>query len=172
MLGMLTNIGGPLPSRRSILRAVPAFLIGFAAASARLAAQDASDVDAPRLGLKGYDPVAYFTTGRPTLGKEDLEFTWDEVRYRFASDEHREMFRGDPDRYVPQFAGSCAMGMSKGVKVEANPENWMISDGRLFVFYASDGPSRFEADAKTLTVSADNNWRILKDAAFGTKLSQ
>jgi hypothetical protein len=77
------------------------------------------------------------------LGREEFEYTWDEVRYRFASDQHMSMFRGDPDRYVPQFAGSCAIGMSKGHKVEANPENWLISDGHLFVVYAANGPSRF-----------------------------
>jgi hypothetical protein len=159
-------------SRRDVLRAAPAFLLGLAAASGRLTAQEESEADQPRLGLKGYDPVAYFTKGRPTLGKEQLEYTWDEVRYRFASEEHREMFSGDTDRYVPQFAGSCAMGMSKGVKVEANPENWMISDGRLFVFYPADGPTRFQSNAKTIAAAADNNWQVLKDAPFGTKLSQ
>lgn len=106
------------------------------------------------------------------LGKKEFEYTWDEARYRFASDQHLSMFRSDPDRYAPQFAGSCAMGMSKGVKVEANPENWLISDGRLFVFYPANGPTRFQSDAQAIAAAADRNWQLLKDASVGTSLGQ
>jgi YHS domain-containing protein len=169
---MPQRLEGSMITRRIVLWAAPAILLGLAATNGRLRAQNSGEVDQPRLGLKGYDPVAYFTKAKPILGREELEYSWDEVRYRFASNEHREMFRSDPDRYVPQFAGSCAMGMSKGVKVEANPENWMISEGRLFVFYPSDGPSRFQANAPTITAAADRNWQILRGATFGTRLSQ
>ncbi|OCP17937.1 MULTISPECIES: YHS domain-containing (seleno)protein [unclassified Ensifer] len=128
--------------------------------------------NAKRLALKGYDPVAYFTEGRPTLGKAEFEYTWDEVRYRFASEQHMSMFQGDPDRYAPQYAGSCAMGMSKGMKVEANPETWLISDGRLFVFRPSDGPTRFQANPQGIAAAADRNWEQLKDAPIGAAIPQ
>jgi hypothetical protein len=158
--------------RRDVLHMAAALLPGIAAVGGLLGAQDAGQAAEPRLALKGYDPVAYFTEGRPMLGKEEFEYAWDEVRYRFASDQHMSMFRGDPDRYAPQFAGSCAMGMSKGVKVEANPENWLISDGRLFVFYPADGPTRFHSDPQAIAAAADRNWRLLKAASFGTNLGQ
>jgi|SRR5688500_8508510 hypothetical protein len=157
--------------RRDFLHMAPPFLLGITALSGRLRAQDAGQAAEPRLALRGYDPVAYFTEGRPMLGKEEFEYTWDEVRYRFASSQNEAMFRADPDRYAPQFAGSCAMGMSKGHKVEANPENWLISDGRLFVFYAANGPTSFQSDTQ-VTASADSNWQLLKDASFGTSLGQ
>jgi len=123
-----------MAKRRDVLQVASALLLGIVAVGGSLGVQDAAQAAEPRLALKGYDPVAYFTQGRPMLGKKEFEYTWDEARYRFASDQHLSMFRSDPDRYAPQFAGSCTMGMSKGVKVEANPENWLISDGRLFVF--------------------------------------
>jgi hypothetical protein len=155
-----------LTRRDGLQVAIAALLLGTAGAGRPVWAQDSGQADAPRLALKGYDPVAYFTEGRPTLGKADFEYMWDEVRYRFASDQHMSMFRGDPDRYAPQFAGSCTMGMSRGVKVEANPENWLISDGRLFVFAASDGPVRFQADPQDTVAAANSNWKLLQDAPF------
>jgi YHS domain-containing protein len=158
--------------RRDFLHMATADLLGIATVGGFLGAQDAGQAAEPRLALKGYDPVAYFTEGRPVMGKQEFEYTWDEVRYRFASDQHKSMFRCDPDRYAPQFAGSCAMGMSKGVKVEANPENWLISDGRLFVFYPADGPARFQADREAIAAAADSKWQLLKDASFGTSLAQ
>ena len=41
-----------------------------------------------RLVLKGYDPVAYFTDGKPIQGKSEYEAVYDEARYRFASFQH------------------------------------------------------------------------------------
>ena len=94
-----------------------------------------------RLALKGYDPVAYFTDGKATPGEPQYEAAYDGMRYRFASAQHLEMFKADPDRYAPQFAGSCATGIAMGVKVEADPNNWQVVDGKLFVF---SGPSSAE----------------------------
>jgi len=131
-----------------------------------------SDGADSRLMLKGYDPVAYFTDGRPLVGRAEFQYTWDEARYRFASAQHMTLFRTDPDRYAPQFAGSCAMALSKGVKIEANPENWLISNGRLFVFAGSDGPEKFAADPDGRAAAAHANWQKLKDAPIGTRLVQ
>ena len=83
-----------------------------------------------RLALKGYDPVAYFTDGKPMPGNPQYETTYDGTRYRFASAQHLELFKADPDRYAPQFAGSCAAGIAMGVKVESDPEDWLIVDGK------------------------------------------
>jgi hypothetical protein len=82
------------------------------------------------------------------------------------------LFRNDPDRFAPQFAGSCAMAMSRGMKVEANPKNWLISNGRLFVFHSSDAVARFQADPQGTAAEADKNWDLLKNAPFGTSLTR
>ena len=65
------------------------------------------------LAIKGYDPVAYFMLGKPTPGLPAIEYNWDEHRYRFSSEEHRELFRADPVHYAPQFAQFCAMALSR-----------------------------------------------------------
>jgi hypothetical protein len=96
------------------------------------------------LAIKGYDPVAYFSMGKPVAGSPDIEFTWDELRYRFARPEHREMFKADPTRYAPQFENYCAMSLTRGEVVEANPEYWLIRDGKLFLFGKPIGPELFQ----------------------------
>jgi hypothetical protein len=156
-------------NRRNVLRLTGVVLLfGTTITGRLLQAQDTDQANLPRLALKGYDPVAYFTDGRPTLGKAEFEYVWDEVRYRFASDEHMEMFRADPDRYAPQYEGACAQAIALGVKIEANPENWLISDGRLFVF-AGEAPASLTPDE---IAAADRNWHLLKDAPFGTDLRE
>jgi hypothetical protein len=39
------------------------------------------------VGLKGYDPVAYFANGQPTKGTSQYRFQWKGISYRFASAE-------------------------------------------------------------------------------------
>ena len=132
----------------------------------------AEGVDQPRLALKGYDPVAYFTESRPIPGNPDYEFVFDEVRYRFASAEHLALFRNDPDRYAPRYRGLCAMGLAaKGYKVAANPENWTIHQGRLYVTQRAFGPPIFRKDPKRWIASANVNVEALKDVPIGSALS-
>src|SRR5882762_3636844 len=52
----------------------------------------------PKLSISGYDPVAYFTDGKPVQGKTEFEYLWHKLRWRFASGAHRELFVKDPDR--------------------------------------------------------------------------
>ena len=115
------------------------------------------------LAIKGYDPVAYFTDGRPVPGLSDFEYVWDDHVYRFASVEHRNMFKADPVRYAPQFGNFCAMALAKGQVVVADPENWLISDGKLYVFGspAPAGPTLFQKDLAGNVKKANENRSIL-----------
>jgi hypothetical protein len=115
------------------------------------------------LAIKGYDPVAYFTDGKAVLGLPELEYEWDELRYRFQSAAHRDLFKADPVRYAPQFGNFCAMALSKGEIVVADPENWLISEGKLYVFGkpAPAGPALFQKDLVGNVSKANQNRSLL-----------
>jgi len=115
-----------------------------------------------RVALEGYDPVAYFVDGGPVKGVPAFSFTFDDAIYYFASAEHQKMFAADPDRYAPQYSGYCTVGLSLGMRLEADPQSWVISNGRLYVFAAMEGPSRFAGDAAGTIAKADANWAALK----------
>jgi hypothetical protein len=115
------------------------------------------------LAIKGYDPVAYFTVGKPTRGLPELEHEWDERRYRFSRAEHRELFKADPVRYAPQFADFCAMALSLGEIVVADPEIWLVSNGRLYIFGKPAGPDLFKQDlARNLSKANQNRALVQK----------
>ena len=61
--------------------------------------------DEPRLSISGYDPVAYFANGKPVQGKAEFEYLWHRLRWRFANNDHRDLFMKSPDRYAPQYDG-------------------------------------------------------------------
>lgn len=131
-----------------------------------------STADDSRLALKGYDPVAYFTMGKPVKGSAGFQFIFDDVRYHFANAEHLDMFRGDPDRYAPRYRGLCAMGLgAKGYKVEANPENWIIHEGKLYVTQREFGPAAFSADPERWVASANAHVGALAGLPIGSSLS-
>jgi len=115
------------------------------------------------LAIKGYDPVAYFTFGKPTPGLASIEYEWDEHRYRFSSEEHRELFKADPVHYAPQFAQFCAMALSRGEIVEANPEIWLIIDNNLYLFGKPTGPALFKQHLAENVAKANRNRALVPD---------
>jgi hypothetical protein len=145
-------------SRRSFIR-----VFGASGAIAVLTAGSRSAYPTPLpLAIKGYDPVAYFTIGAPTLGLPEIEFEWDEQRYRFVSAEHRDQFKSNPARYAPRFANLCAMALTKGIVLDADPQYWLVSDGTLYLFAAEFGPKLFQQDISGNSAKADNNRALLK----------
>ena len=135
--------------------------ITIAAGAAIAAGVPALAADPAPLAIKGYDPVAYFKAGQPTKGRPEINLVWDDRRYQFASEENRALFKADPVRYAPQFSDYCAMALSKGEIVEANPENWTIADGKLYIFGKPVGPELFRKDVAANKARAEGNRKIL-----------
>lgn len=113
---------------------------------------------APRVSLKGHDPVSYFTEGRPVKGSERVNYDFDGARYLFSSAQNRERFAASPDRYTPQYTGLCATGMALGMKAEADPAVWKIVDGKLYVFSSTQAREKFDQDA-SLVAKSQQNWQ-------------
>jgi YHS domain-containing protein len=143
-------------SRRSALH------LGILAVVALTTPSPSLALDMP-LAIQGYDPVAYFTDGRPVRGTAEFEYQWDEHTYRFASAHHRELFKADPVHYAPQFGNYCAMALALGKIVKADPENWLISEDKLYVFGspAPKGPELFQKDLAGNVIKANQNRSIL-----------
>jgi enamine deaminase RidA (YjgF/YER057c/UK114 family) len=124
-----------------------------------------------RLAISGYDPVAYFTDGKPVPGQSELEHRWRNARWRFASPAHRDLFASDPGRYAPQYDGYCAVGVT-GVDFAAphkdtvDPEVWTIIDGKLYLAHGRDGLwDEWREKAAEKIKSADESWKFVKDQA-------
>jgi YHS domain-containing protein len=115
-----------------------------------------------RVALKGYDPISYFTDGKPEKGSSEFTFAFDDTTYWFKSAEHRDKFAADPERYAPQFDGYCTIQLSRGSKVEADPEAWTITDGKLYVFSLKRGVPVFEQQPVAIADKARENWPKLR----------
>jgi YHS domain-containing protein len=115
-----------------------------------------------RVALRGYDPVSYFTDGRPEQGLEQFSASFDDDTYWFTNEAHRAMFVANPEAYAPQYKGHCAISVSRGVIAEPNPEAWIIADGKLYVFQAKMGVAMFQKQTATILAGAAENWPKLQ----------
>ena len=116
------------------------------------------NLDKTGLAIQGYDPVAFFTDGKPVKGKSEFVAKHDGAVYLFASKEHRDTFKADPAKYEPAFGGYCAYGVSRNKLVEIDPEAFQIMDGKLLLQYSKGVRDNFNKDAIGNLSKANANW--------------
>ncbi len=87
------------------------------------------------LAIAGYDPVAFFTDGKPMAGSADFELRYGGAVWRFANVGNRAAFAAQPDVYMPQYGGYDPVGVARGVAVAGNPNVWLIAGEKLFLFF-------------------------------------
>jgi hypothetical protein len=110
------------------------------------------------LAIGGYDPVAFFTDGRPMQGSAEFELRYGGAIWRFHNVGNRAAFAATPDVYMPRFGGYDPVGVSRGIAVAGNPNVWLISGARLYLFYDRARLEKFVADPDRLIVEAERKW--------------
>jgi len=116
------------------------------------------------LAIGGYDPVAFFTDGRPLPGSADFEFRYGGAIWRFRNVGNRAAFAARPEVYMPQFGGYDPLGVLHGVAVAGNPNVWLIAGERLYLFYDRAGLEKFAADGERLAAEAERKWPDVRRA--------
>jgi len=68
-------------------------------------AQKAISSDRDGIAIRGYDTVAYFTEGQAVQGNPKIEVSYKDARWFFSSPANRDLFKENPERYLPQYGG-------------------------------------------------------------------
>lgn len=110
------------------------------------------------VAVEGYDPVAYFTEGKPVKGDKDFTFEYQGADFRFASAENLARFKADPAKYAPQYGGYCAWAVAQGKTAKGDASHWRIVDGKLYLNYNKSIQKKWEADTDGFIASANANW--------------
>jgi YHS domain-containing protein len=146
-----------------MLRALASAVLCLIAFQA-IAADEVFVADA--LAIRGYDPVAYFTTHEPVMGDPKYRHEWNGVAWQFASRDNLERFKADPARFAPQFGGFCAFGMSRGYKVGTDPAAFTIHDGKLYLNYSLPVRATWLKDTDAYVEKARGNWTTLEHEPY------
>ncbi|HEX3522930.1 MAG TPA: YHS domain-containing (seleno)protein [Stellaceae bacterium] len=113
------------------------------------------------LAIKGYDPVSYFTTGKPTPGLAQFSTTYKGATYRFASAENRDRFIAAPEKFVPQYGGYCAYAISLNKIADIDPDEWTIVNDKLYLNNGFLAQSIWSLDKSGNIVRGDHNWPLV-----------
>jgi YHS domain-containing protein len=142
------------------IRTLLIFLIlGGSAALTR--AGEVANVDKAGLALQGYDPVAYFTAGKPVKGSAEFTAAYKGATYQFASAEHRDTFNHSPAKYEPQFGGFCGYAASINKLAPIMPEYFQVLHDRLVLQHNEKAWKLWHEDVEGNLKKADANWPTL-----------
>ncbi len=122
-------------------------------------------IDFEGIAIQGYDPVAYFTEGRPMKGAEQYTYKWVGATWHFANAKHRDLFTANPIKYAPQYGGFCSRATYSSNLSAADPTVWRIIDGKLYLFGSQSALWKFDNDSvgqEGQIDKANANWPKLK----------
>jgi YHS domain-containing protein len=148
--------------KRLLARAV--LIVGFIVTMTAPVATVAGDavpllnLDKNGVILDGYDPVAFFTDGRPVHGSEAFQSTYRGATYHFASEDHKAAFDKDPAKYEPQFGAFCAYAVSVGRTAPIDINTFSIINGRLVVQHNARAVGLWNKDPQLNLKHADKYW--------------
>jgi len=111
--------------------------------------------------IKGYDPVAYFTTGKPTPGVTPFTAAYKGATYRFASAENRARFIATPEKFVPQYGGYCAYAIALNKIADIDPDEWAIVNDKLYLNNGFLAQTLWSLDKSGNIAKGDQNWPLV-----------
>lgn len=111
------------------------------------------------LMLFGADVVAYFTEGRYQQGTAAHRSEYEGVDFHFASADNKALFDANPAAYLPQYGGYCANGISFAIPWGGNAEDFLVRDGRLYIFGGDLSKKAFLLDIDSNIALADSYWQ-------------
>lgn len=111
--------------------------------------------------INGYDPVAYFTVGKPVKGQDGLATEWMGAKWKFSSQANLDLFKANPEKYAPQYGGYCAYGVTQGALVKIEPDQFTVRDGKLYLNYDADVQAKWLKDPVGYIKDADTKFSSL-----------
>jgi len=113
--------------------------------------------------LDGYDAVAFFTGNKPVKGDAQYQYSYEDAIYYFASQEHLDMFKANPEKYKPQFGGWCAYAVSLGRIAPIDVNTFSIVNDRLVIQHNQRAVNGWNKDVQGNLALADKYWPTVAD---------
>ncbi len=109
--------------------------------------------------VSGYDTVAYFEEGKAVKGEPRFKYEFQGVEWYFSNAEYLELFKNNPDQYMPQYGGFCAWAVAvKKKRAPGDPNFWKVVDGKLYLNYDRSVQDAWLEDVSGFIKKADKNW--------------
>lgn len=118
------------------------------------------------VAIGGYDVVSYRQDGGPRVGSKEFATSYDGLSYWFVTDSNRTSFLEEPERYLPEYDGFCAITLALGRVTCPQYDNFKIEGDRLLLFEVTgftSGRALWNSNPADFRSKADNNFRQIVD---------
>jgi len=113
--------------------------------------------DGEGVAMQGYDVLSYLEK-RTEKGQREFSIEYGGINWYFANSDHRDQFRQDPERFLPEYGGFCAYSVGRGYPVTADPRAFIVEGRKLYLFFDKAVQTVWEQDQRHLITSADRYW--------------
>lgn len=150
-------------SKVRLLSFVRLSLLALLASASLGYAQKSTFIDGSGIAASGADVVAYFTMNKAVTGDAQFSTQHNGATYRFSSAANLAQFKTDPNKYAPQYGGFCAFAAAFGHKVQSDPGQFAVVDGKLYLNKDASVSAKWKADTPGFVSKADGRWAQIKD---------
>lgn len=109
--------------------------------------------------INGYDPVAYFTKGQAIKPDKSISYSWKNAIWYFSSTENLNLFKANPEKYVPQYGGYCAFAISKGFTANSDPTVFKIINNKLYLCSSKITMEDWVNGGEANLMKSNENWK-------------
>ncbi len=109
----------------------------------------------------GFDLISYRHPDGPVLGTPEFSMEYNGSTYLFANQPNLDTFRADAERYLPAYAGFCAITLALGRITCPDFSNFKIEDDRLLLFEVTgftNGRTLWDTNPEDFRNKADVNF--------------
>lgn len=113
------------------------------------------------IAVGGYDLVSYRQENGPVIGSAEFSIDHNELSYHFATESNLTRFRENPERFLPEYNGVCAIALAHGRVICPDYDNFKIEDDRLLLFEITgftNGRTLWDSMPFEFRKKADNNF--------------
>jgi len=115
------------------------------------------------VAVGGHDVVSFYS-GKPLEGKKDISYRYLGADWRFSTQANLDLFKTNPDAFIPQYGGYCAWAAAHGKLAKGSPKYWHVRDGKLYLNFNQRIQDQWEKDIPGFIIKADADWpAILSD---------
>ena len=109
------------------------------------------------VAFDGYDLITYFDNN-PLQGHRKITYGYQGLNLRFVSEDNKQKFIENPEKYLPAYGGWCAAALVHGKKVVPNFRLFKIQNERLLFFEIKaffNGATHWEKNPEHNEILAD-----------------
>jgi len=110
------------------------------------------------VALKGIDVVSFFQADKPAQGTQQYAAEWDDTTWQFSSEENRDAFLKNPEKYVPQFGGYCPVALSTYDAKIGLTNQYTVIDEKLYLNYNEQARRDFQEVPNSYIARAQLNF--------------